>query len=144
MATLEQSKAVSRRVIEAINAGDTKVLDDVVSRDLVEHDPPPGVPATREGLQSFLKAFRTAFPDLKYRIDRQIAEGDTVVSYLTGTGTMRGSFQNMPPTNKTGTWHEIHISTIRDGKVVEHWGIVDQLGMLQSLGVSQPVAQAAH
>ena len=50
---------------------------------------------------------------------------------VTGQGTMTGAFAGMPATHKHAAWSEIHISRFKDGKIVEHWGSVDQLGMLQ-------------
>jgi predicted ester cyclase len=48
---------------------------------------------------------------------------------------MRGDFAGMPATNKHATWSEIHIVRAVNGQVVEHWGLVDQLGMMVQLGV---------
>jgi predicted ester cyclase len=53
---------------------------------------------------------------------------------------MRGDFQGMPASGKEATWSEIHIVRFADGKVVEHWGVVDQLGMLAQLGFGAPPA----
>ena len=54
--------------------------------------------------------------------------------YLTGHGTMKGEFQGMPPTGKHASWKEMHMGRFENGKVVEHWGVVDQMGMLAALG----------
>ncbi|HEY6041472.1 MAG TPA: ester cyclase, partial [Anaerolineae bacterium] len=67
-------------------------------------------------------------------------EGDKVVTRITGQGTMKGTFAGMTATNKHASWSEIHISRFKDGKIVEHWGIVDQAGMLQQLGVTPVLA----
>jgi predicted ester cyclase len=42
----------------------------------------------------------------------------------------------MPATGKSAAWTEIHIVRVKDGKIVEHWASVDQLGMLQQLGLA--------
>jgi predicted ester cyclase len=47
---------------------------------------------------------------------------------------MRGEFAGMAPSGKQATWDAIHIGRVRDGKIVEHWMVQDELGMLQQLG----------
>ena len=79
-------------------------------------------------------AFRTAFPDLKYSVNQEIAEGDTVVQYVTASGTMKGDFGGMKATGKSATWEEVRVVAM--SKAVEHWGVLDQLGMLQQLGLA--------
>ena len=92
------------------------------------------MPSGKEGLKVLAKSLRSAFPDFKIVIDLQVAEGDLVVQHATSTGTMKGEFAGMPPSGKTAKWEAIHISRIKDGKIVEHWMVQDQLGMLQQLG----------
>lgn len=68
-------------------------------------------------------------------IEDQIAEGDKVVSRLTIRGTHKGEFMGIPPSGRQFTVELIDIHRISGGKVVERWGIFDQLGMMQQLGV---------
>ena len=58
-----------------------------------------------------------------------------MVQRLTARGTMTGAFMGMPATGKSATWTEIHIARVANGKLTEHWSNIDQLGMLQQLGV---------
>jgi predicted ester cyclase len=103
---------------------------------------PPGLPPGKEGIKLLAKTLRSAFPDLKITIDFSVAEGDLVVQHGTATGTMKGEFAGMPPSGKTATWAGIHIGRIKDGKIVEHWAVEDQLSMLQQLGF-MPTPEAA-
>ncbi len=119
---------------EAINQGKFNVMDEIIAADAIEHSPVPGYPATRDGTRQYLTDFRKAFPDLHYEVDDEVAEGDLVVQRMTGSGTMRGQFMGMQPSNKRATWTEMHICRMRNGQLVEHWGEVDQLTMLQQLG----------
>jgi len=64
-------------------------------------------------------AFRTAFPDLQFRVEDMVAEGEKVVSRLTMRGTHQGDFQGIPPTGKQMTVTGITIERIVDGKAVE-------------------------
>ena len=96
----------------------------------------------KRGGQLLFTAFLAAFPDLKYTIEVTIAEGDYVAQRVTGTATMKGAFQGMPPSAKRATWTEMHIVRFANGKVVEHWANVDQIGMLTQLGFIQPPPQS--
>ncbi len=139
--TLEEMKAAAMRVVDSINAGNLAAFGELAAADAVDHSLPPGVPPTVQGSQVFMTAFRAAFPDLHYTVDDTIAEGDRVVQRLTGTGTMKGDFQGMPASKKSATWNEIHVTRFANGKVCEHWAVVDQLSMLAQLGfVSMPGA----
>jgi steroid delta-isomerase-like uncharacterized protein len=132
----EQNKAIAARIpLEAFNQGKIEVIDEVVADNAIEHGTrPPGVPEGKEGVKAMVKSLRSAFPDFKIVINLQVAEGDLVVHHATTTGTMKGAFAGMPPSGKSAKWEAIHISRIKDGKVVEHWMVQDQLGMLQQLG----------
>ena len=79
--------------------------------------------------------FRSAFPDLTSKIDVLMAEGDLVAGRMTTSGTQRGEFMGIPPTNKSFTMTEVHIVRIANGKAVEHWGNSDDMSMMQQLGV---------
>lgn len=134
--SIEENKAIAQRAVEAINAGDFALLESLVAPDGADHAVPPGMPPTRDSAIQFLTMFRAAFPDLHYTLEDVIAEGDRVVQRATASGTMKGEFLGMPATGKSATWSEIHIVRLKDGKIVEHWASVDQLGMLQQLGLA--------
>jgi predicted ester cyclase len=135
--TTDQNKATARRFVEeGINKSNWAVITETQDAKFVDHQPTPaGFPTGPEGFKQYLTAFRTAFPDLRYSIDDEIAEGDKVVQRVTGHGTMKGAFAGMLATNKHADWSEIHITRFTSGKVVEHWGSVDQDSMFQQLGV---------
>ena len=135
MSEIDKQK-LSRIPLEALNEGRIEVVDEVVSKDYVERADTPGFSPDREGLKGFIAAVRTAFPDLKYTVIKEISEGDTLVQYVTAPGTMKGAFGDMKPTGKHATWEEVHIVRIEGGLAVEHWGVLDQLGMLQQLGLA--------
>ncbi len=136
--SVEEIKKLAEKVpLEIVNKGNFALYDEIFAPDFIDHTTPPGVPPTREGQRQLITMFRAAFPDVHYTIDKTIAEGDTVVHLLTATGTMRGQFLGIAPTGKQATWKEVHIGRFSGGKFVEHWGLVDQLGMLAQLGVTQ-------
>jgi steroid delta-isomerase-like uncharacterized protein len=143
--TMEANKATSRRFVdEVVNRGNFAVLDELSSPNFVDHSAAPGVPPTAEGTKAFFTMFRAAFPDLRATIEDQVAEGDRVVQRVTNHGTMKGDFMGMAASGKEATWSGIHITRFdADGKVVEHWGVIDQLGMLAQLGFAQAPGEPA-
>jgi steroid delta-isomerase-like uncharacterized protein len=132
--TLEEMRSAAMRLPDAINKGDLSAFDQLIAADAVDHALPPGIPPTLEGTKMFFSAFLAAFPDLHYQVDDTIVEGDRVVQRVTGHGTMKGEFQGMPASNKSATWNEIHIVRYANGKVAEHWAVIDQVSMLTQLG----------
>ncbi len=138
----EQNKKIAARLPTEISKGNLAVFDEIIDPQAVDHALPPGMPPTVESTKQFFAAFHAAFPDLRYTVEDTIAEGDYVVQRVTGTGTMKGAFQGMPPSGKSATWSEMHIVRFANGKVVEHWANIDQLGMLTQLGFIQPPPQS--
>jgi predicted ester cyclase len=140
----EQNKATFRAIPEKlINLGDLTAADQYFAHDFVDHTLPPGLPAGVAGFKAFFTMLRTAFPDLHYTVGDVVAEGEKVVARVSVRGSMKGDFQGMTATGKTATWTEIHIGRFVNGKVAEHWATIDQLGMLQQLGLAATPAQRA-
>ena len=134
--SIEQNKAVARRLIEDVfNQGDISLVDELIAPDFVEHEEmPPGMPSGREGNKAATAMLRSAFPDFKATIDDMVAEGDKVVLRLTWSGTQEGEFMGMPPSGKRFSISVFDILRIDGGKIVEHWGQMDQMAMMQQLG----------
>ena len=133
----EENKARTRAFMEQVlNSKDVDALDNFFAADYVEHsEMPPGIPATRDGMKQMMGMYFEAFPDLQVTIEDMIAEGDKVVVRNTARGTHQGELMGIPATGNQVEMAEIHILRIADGMVVEHWGIEDQMGMMQQLGV---------
>ena len=133
--TTDIKRTAERIPLEVLNDGNFGLLDELLAPDFVERYPQPGVPPTREGLKQTLIALKTAFPDIRYTIEDAIESGDKVVHRLSVTGTMTGDLLGIPATGKRATWTEIHIGRGVNGRLTEHWGLIDQLGMLVQLGI---------
>jgi steroid delta-isomerase-like uncharacterized protein len=142
--TTEENKATARRFAdEVLNQGNLALIDELVAPDFVDHSVSPGIPPNREGAKTFFTMLRGAFPDLHVTIDDVIAEGDRVVLRSTAHGTMKGELLGMPPSGKSATWASIDILRFANGSQVEHWGVQDQLSMLQQLGFAEAPGQPA-
>jgi len=132
----EQNKAMARQMIEDIfSRGDLSRVDEYLAPDFVEREElPPGLPGGREGVKQLTAILRSAFPDFKASIDDLVAEGDKVVIRQTWRGTHKGEFMGVPPTGKSVSFGVIDILRIAGGKVVEHWGLMDSMSLMQQLG----------
>ena len=134
----EQNKAIARRFLEEVfGQGKLAVADEIVAPDHVDHGPStlPGMPTGPEGSKMVVTIYRNAFPDIHFTIDEQIAEGDKVVTRWTGRGTHKGELAGIPATGKSATVTGVGVDRIVNGKIVESWGIFDQFGMMQQLGI---------
>lgn len=139
----EHNKTKVRRVIEqAYSRGDLSVVDEVAATDLIIHAPSQDIRG-REGAKQFVTMLRTAFPDLQFTIEDQIAEGDMVVTRWSARGTHKGQFQGLPATGREIRLVGTDIDRIRDGKVVECWAHLDELGLMQQLGAIGAAATGA-
>jgi predicted ester cyclase len=100
----------------------------------VDHTPLPGVPPTRDGVKGFFAALKAAIPDLRIEILDQIAEGGGVATRKKFTGTHDGPFLGVPASGRTVDFEVIDILRSREGRITDHWVVVDQLGLLTQLG----------
>lgn len=138
------NKALTRRLVEeAFTAGRLEVVDELIARDYVGHDPSlPEDARGPEGVRELIAGYRAAFPDIRVTVEDQIAEGDMVVTRWAATGTHQGELMGMPATGKQGTVTGITIDRIADGKIVESWDNWDTLGLMQQLGAIPAPATA--
>ncbi len=134
----EENKAIARRAYDAINRNDLDALEEMVDSDITDHDPAPGQGPGLEGVKQYFSSLHAAFPDVHMDVEDMIAEGEKVVARVSVSGTHQGEFLGIEPTGNRVTIKGIDILRITDGKVVEHWGNFDDLGMLQQLGVVEP------
>lgn len=142
----EQNKALVRQWLKSVDTGAVGVIDDHLDASFVDHNPPP-FQGPRTGVEGAKDAFNyalTAFSDFRHEIHEQFADGDRVISRLTGYGKHTGEFMGIPPTGKEVTMEGIAIHRIVDGRVVEHWAQVDGVSLLMQLGaLPAPGAPAA-
>lgn len=113
-------------------------MDELFATNFVHHNPPPGVAPDLEGYKQTVTMFRDPFPDIQYTLEDMIAEEDKVATRWTGRGTHKGEFMGVAPTGKQVTITGIQITRHVGGKIVEIWDEMDNLGMMQQLGVIPP------
>lgn len=132
----EQNKAIIQRYREAHNTNQLNQLDEIVAANLIAHNLMPGLPPGLEGGKMAHMGGIASFPDMYVKTDDLIAEGDGVVERWTLTGTYTGApFFGAPANGKKFSVTGISVYRIANSQVVEHWGEMDFLGLLQQLGM---------
>jgi steroid delta-isomerase-like uncharacterized protein len=137
MDTIDQNKNTVISFIQALfTKGDLGAADEYLADDFVDHDPPMGGPADREGMRQAAAMFRGAFPDWHSDLGFLVAEGDLVVELFTASGTQQGEILGVPASGRTVSLPGINIWRVRDGRVTERWGRLDELGLMRQLGLA--------
>ncbi len=122
------SEAANKRIVErlfaAMSALELDVIDELVSREVVDHAPMSGEPVfVPEALKRMAQQFMAGFPDLQMTLEHVMAEGDKVSCVEYSRGTHTGEFMGMPPTGKAMEYRAAHIVRIANGQIVERWAV---------------------
>ncbi len=131
--SLEDNKAVIRRLYEAFNAGDLKAIDEALAANVVDLLPLKGQAPGVEGFKKRFTTLRKSFPDLSFTIETIIAEGNMVAERATLRGTHLGKFMSVPPTGKQVVGTMMAFNKFADGKVVERGRIINVLGIVRQI-----------
>lgn len=142
-ATLAANRLIGRRVLlELWGAGKLEVADALYAPDYVDHvgrGPETSRVVGPQGIKQAVRLFRTAFPDLHYVVEEEMAEHDLVWTRFSATGTHLGPFLGAAPTGKTITYTGMDLNRIADGGIVESWVNYDALALLQQVGLVPPL-----
>jgi predicted ester cyclase len=152
----EDNKAIVRRMYEEVmNKGNVVVVDELFAPHYVHNfdsstnvSEPERFQQGREEFKQFLLQWRSAFPDLHYLVEFQVAEADLVVTHGTARGTHTGEyrgleFKGIPPTGKPVAWTFTAIDRLANGKIVESWLNHDDVSRLQQIGALPTPGQAS-
>ena len=133
--SVELNKAVVERLYrEVFNQGKIDVLPELAVEEYLEHDPLPGQGNGLNGLRDRVEALLRGLQP-QFTIEDIISENDKVVVRWTNRGTNVGEFLGIPPTGKSFAIAGIDIYRLHDGKMVEHWHVVDLFSQMQQLGL---------
>ena len=135
------NKALVRRVIEELFTKHDVALIDEFYSDCVYRSPLVGE-LRGEAYKQFLTQVLVAFPDGRWTVEDQVAEGDKVVTRWTFNGIHRGNLMGIAPTGRLVTTSGVMIDRIVRGKIAEEWEESDTLGMMQQLGAVPPMVKA--
>ena len=140
----DNRQIVQRFMDECWNQGNLNSVSELLADDCRHHDPVfPSLTSGAENIKNHIQTCRSGFPDLMFTIDDTIAERNEVVIHWTGTGTHKGQFLGMPPTNKKASVTGTSIFRIEGGKIVEEWANWNLMSMMEQLGIAMaPEAQS--
>ena len=144
---LDRNKDVIRAHFAALSSGDYAALESIHHPEGRNHAPgpfdvsawpPEGKLFGPAEVRATFDWLRASAPDLKVEIEDLVAEGDEVIAWLRMTGTQTGSGGPMPPTGRQVDFHHAHRFRLRDGRIVEHWAVRDDLRAMLQTGVVSP------
>ncbi len=136
---IEENKAIVRRWGEEVwGKASLAAIDELFAPNFVFNYPPPGVTPDLEGYKKTVTMLTAPFADIQGSAEDMVAEGDKVAVRWTWRLTHTGEFMGIAATGKQVTITGISILRIVGGKIVEEWGEMDTLGMLQQLGALPP------
>jgi steroid delta-isomerase-like uncharacterized protein len=137
MSTEERNKSIIRQIYtELFTQGKLSLAEELFAADFIDQEAPVGQPNRGpEAIRQLVTMFHTAFPDVSFHVEEVIAEGETVAARVFWTGTHRGNFLGIAPTGRTVRQKQMHFMHLRDGQLVEHLAVRDDLGLRQQLGV---------
>ena len=139
--SVEESTAIGHRFVAIFNDRDPSIADRIFAPEFKAHV--SGAPELdRDGWKGYLEVFRVGFPDLRLDVEEMVATDDMVVIRVVLTGTHTEAFQGLPPTGKHVAFDGIAMHRIKNGRSVEHWGVMDLLSMMQQLGAIPAPGQA--
>jgi steroid delta-isomerase-like uncharacterized protein len=139
----EATKALARRYLQEHATGNLALLEALFAPTLVSHVADRELRGL-EPMRAYVHAFRTAFPDGRFVIEDEIAEGDRVAVRWTMAGTHQGPFQGIAPTGRRVTQTGTTIFRVREGRITEVWPQADFLGLLQQLGATLQLPPEQH
>ena len=130
----EANKAVIHRWVNAINAGNADINEELFTPETDFHVP-RGTASGREGRREWFLNRLAAFPDIHATIEEQIAEVNKVVSRITFRGTHNGPRGTIAPTGNPVEWTIITIDLVENGRILERFGLPDRMSLYRQLGV---------
>ena len=134
MVVSQRNCEAQRRFVDAVNSGKLEVLRELVDPAVKDHDPAENQEPGAEGYIKFFTELRKSFAELKVEIKHMVADEHSVAIAYKMTGIHRGRFLDVPPTGHTIIVRGVQIARFYGGRMVERWGTLDELGILEQLG----------
>jgi len=135
MASCAPVDLVNRMIEEIQNRRNIDLVDEIFAPDFVNHTPSPGGSGDRAGMREIFATAHTAFPDGVVVVEHQVASGDKVWTWKSFSGTHTGPLRGLAPTGNKVTYQVVDILRVQDGKITDHWGLVDRLPLMRQLGL---------
>ena len=131
----EANKRVMLRLTEFINTASEKLAEELIAPNAVFHVPGRAEPVRGPaGYLEIIAMMRSGFPDVQWRLEETIVEGDRVAARFTMSGTHEGAFFGVPPTGRAIKVQAMNFYRLSGGKFAEERGQPDLLSLLQQIG----------
>ena len=127
-------RLVARMHEDLLATRDPALVDEFFAEDFESHNMPPGFPAGREGVRRFFASFADGLSELDVSVDVVLAEDDLVAVRTTTRGTHTGPLLGIAATGRRLEIDGTDIVRVRDGRIVEHWGLTNTVGALEQVG----------
>jgi steroid delta-isomerase-like uncharacterized protein len=136
----QSASDIVRQFYETVfQTGDIQASEHFMAEDFVDHAPWPGHPATRDGFKAGTAEMRAAFPDLSIKPVKIIEEDGKVAAVVRISGTHHGEFFGEKPTGRAFEVDGVDILQVKQGKLSEHWGVIDSDQIMAQLRLSLAV-----
>jgi predicted ester cyclase len=134
--TTEENKGVARRFFEeVVREGKLDVIDEICAPNYRLYATLSGSDAIdRDQLKELVRSWRSSFAGGRVAIVDIVAEGDLVAARMHETGTHTGDFQGIQPSGNEVSYGSMTFLRVIDGKIVEHWGMLDMPTLLKQIG----------
>jgi len=133
MTDKENKNIVMNFVEEFKNKANHGIIDQIFTDDFIHHLKLPNIPSDKEGTRMIGQMVAGAFPDVHVTIEDLLVDGDRVIERSVAKATHKGDFLGVPATNNPVSWNETHIYRISDGKIAEHWPMLDMFGLMNQI-----------
>jgi predicted ester cyclase len=135
MSSVESLREVVRQLADTFNNPQNRESSyfNFYDDSLIIHGFPPNLPTNKEGFKQFIYLLWKAFPDIRIMFDDIIIEGNKVACRYNLTGTHKGEFVDLRPTDKQFRVNGMTIFSFRDTKVIERWNVVDMMSLMEQL-----------
>ena len=135
MSSVEPLREVVRQLADAFNNPQNResFYFDFYDDSLIFHNFPPNLPTNKEGFKQFINLLWKAFPDIKIIFDDIIIEGNKVACRYYLTGTHKGEFMDLQPTDKQFRVNGMTVFSFHDAKCIERWNLVDMMSLMEQL-----------
>ena len=119
----EENKKISWRLQEEVfGQGKLELVDELLAPDYVSHAPgDPELSRGPEDIKEIVRSYHSAFPDINFAVEQQVAEGDMVVTRWIARGTHRREFMGVPPSGRRIEVSGMSMDRISGGRIVENW-----------------------
>jgi len=133
--TESNEKLIGAFAEQVFGQKDLSHLDQYIKQNYIQHNPLVGQGI--EGFKAFFADWFKQVPDFKYDLEKIIINDDHIWVYGTYSGTQKGEWLGIPATNKAYRFNAVDIFRVEEGKLAEHWDVLDVYTLFKNLGVIQ-------